>query len=166
MQNTGTCYPGLGWICQVHLGARPIGLSPGSWQTSLGLGSMSRYSAQILICIFQHGYFLALFCSHCLAISNYAVEGCALNMYADDVMIYTSAMSTHSGLYIWGFTTEVDLNHIQRIQSLPARTTYNNLDYINFRGLRNLQLQTICDKRHYVLCIVMLYPWPCSWLVV
>ena len=25
--------------------------TPGSWQTSLGLGSMSRYSAQILICI-------------------------------------------------------------------------------------------------------------------
>ena len=34
-------------------GLRPIGLSPGSWQTSLGLGSMSRYSAQILICIFR-----------------------------------------------------------------------------------------------------------------
>ena len=34
-------------------GLRPIGLSPGSWQTSLGLGSMSRYSAQILICIAQ-----------------------------------------------------------------------------------------------------------------
>ena len=32
-------------------GLRPIGLSPGSRQTSLGLGSMSRYSAQILICI-------------------------------------------------------------------------------------------------------------------
>ena len=32
-------------------GHRPIGLSPGSWQTSLGLGSISRYSAQILICI-------------------------------------------------------------------------------------------------------------------
>ena len=32
---------------------RPIGLSPGFWQTSLGLGSMSRYSAQILICITQ-----------------------------------------------------------------------------------------------------------------
>ena len=32
-------------------GRRPIGLSPGSWQTSLGLGSMSRYTAQILICI-------------------------------------------------------------------------------------------------------------------
>ena len=32
-------------------GLRPIGLSPGSWLTSLGLGSMPRYSAQILICI-------------------------------------------------------------------------------------------------------------------
>ena len=34
-------------------GLRPIALSPGSWQTSLGLGSMSQYmySAQILICI-------------------------------------------------------------------------------------------------------------------
>ena len=34
-------------------GLRPIGLSPGSWQTSLGLGSTSRYSAQILICIIK-----------------------------------------------------------------------------------------------------------------
>ena len=37
-------------------GLRPIGLSPGSWQISLGLGSMSRYSAQILICIFHRSY--------------------------------------------------------------------------------------------------------------
>ena len=32
-------------------GLRPIGLSPVSWQISLGLGSMSWYSVQILICI-------------------------------------------------------------------------------------------------------------------
>ena len=32
-------------------GLRHIGLSPGSWQTSLGLGSISRYFAQVLICI-------------------------------------------------------------------------------------------------------------------
>ena len=49
VQNTGTCYPGLGWICQVHLGSS----HPGSSQTSLGLGSMSRYSAQILISIIK-----------------------------------------------------------------------------------------------------------------
>ena len=36
---------------------RPIGHSPGSWQSSLGLGSMSRYSSQILICITQWGEF-------------------------------------------------------------------------------------------------------------
>ena len=30
-------------------GLRPFGVSPGSWQISLGLCSMSRYSAQILI---------------------------------------------------------------------------------------------------------------------
>ena len=47
VQNTATCYPCLDWICQ----DLPIGLSPGSWQTSLGLGSMSRYSVQNLICI-------------------------------------------------------------------------------------------------------------------
>ena len=34
-------------------GLQPIGLSPGSWQISLGLGSMSWYSAQILICILR-----------------------------------------------------------------------------------------------------------------
>ena len=33
-----------------------------------------------------------LFLNH---ISNFAVEGCVLNMYADNVIIYTSAMSTH-----------------------------------------------------------------------
>ena len=32
-------------------GLRPIGLSPSSWQSSLGLGSMSRYSAHIYFCI-------------------------------------------------------------------------------------------------------------------
>ena len=32
-------------------GFLPIALSPGSWQFSLGLGSMSRYSTQILICM-------------------------------------------------------------------------------------------------------------------
>ena len=28
-------------------------------------------------------------------ISNFAVEGCELNMYANDVIIFTPAMSTH-----------------------------------------------------------------------
>ena len=45
VQNTGTYYPGQGWF------VRLIGLSPGAPdKSSRGLGSMSRYSAQILIC--------------------------------------------------------------------------------------------------------------------
>ena len=47
-------------------GLRPIGLSPGSWQTSLGLASMSRYSAQILICIIYIYIYI-------LQLSNYLV---------------------------------------------------------------------------------------------
>ena len=35
-----------------------IGLSPGSWQTGLGLVSMSRYSAQILICFTAYIFLL------------------------------------------------------------------------------------------------------------
>ena len=46
--------------CTINL-IYSIGLNPGSWQTSLGLGSMPWYSAQILICfiayIFHFLYF-------------------------------------------------------------------------------------------------------------
>ena len=47
--------------------------------------------------VFHKGQFLALFCFLLFinGISNFAVEGCVLNMYADDVIIYASAMSTH-----------------------------------------------------------------------
>ena len=51
-------------------GLRPIDLSPGSWQTSLGLGSMSRYSAQILICITNVFYFSISFSNVVLYKSN------------------------------------------------------------------------------------------------
>ena len=57
MQNTGTCYPGLGWICQVHLG---FGLSASAQvpdKPALALGSMSPYSAQILICFIAYIFF-------------------------------------------------------------------------------------------------------------
>ena len=54
VQNTGTCYPGQGLVCQ-EPGLRPIGRSPGvPDKSSRGLGSMSRYSAQILICFIAY----------------------------------------------------------------------------------------------------------------
>ena len=39
------------------------------------------------------------------------------------------------GLSIWGCTTEVNLNRVQRIQNLLVRIICNNFDYIHSRGI-------------------------------
>ena len=54
MHNTETCYPGLGWFCRVHL----------IWQTSLRLGSMSRYSARIWNCTVKINYVSIVACKN------------------------------------------------------------------------------------------------------
>ena len=62
------------------------------------------------------------------------------------------------GLSIWGCTTEVNLNRVQRIQNLLARIICNNFDYIHSRGIdlvRSLKLQTIRERRDYFLCVLM-----------
>ena len=62
------------------------------------------------------------------------------------------------GLSIWGCTTEVSLNRVQRIQNLLARIISNNFDYIHSRGIdlvRSLKLQTIRERRDYFLCVLM-----------
>ena len=50
-------------------------------------------------------------------------------------------------LSIWGCTTEANLDRIQKIQNLLARTMCNNFDYINFRWLKWFELW---DYRVYV----------------
>ena len=65
----------------------------------------------------------------------------------------------YSLLSIWGCTTEVNLDRIQRIQNLLARIVCNNFDYINFCAIEmmlTLKLQTIRENRDYFLCISML----------
>ena len=62
------------------------------------------------------------------------------------------------GLSIWGCTTEVNLNRVQRIQNLLARIICNNFDYIHSRGIdlvRSLKLQTIRERLDYFLCVLM-----------
>ena len=39
------------------------------------------------------------------------------------------------GLSIWGCTTEVNLNRVQRIQNLLAKIICDNFDYIHSRGI-------------------------------
>ena len=56
-------------------------------------------------------------------------------------------------LSIWGCTTEVNLNSVQRIQNLLAR--------IIGEAVRSLKLQTIRERRDHFLCIyVQMYSWP------
>ena len=62
------------------------------------------------------------------------------------------------GLSIWGCTTDVNLNRVQRTQNLLARIICNNFDYIHSRGIdlvRSLKLQTIRERRDYFLCVLM-----------
>ena len=62
------------------------------------------------------------------------------------------------GLTIWGCTTDLNLNKVQRIQNFAARIIFKNFDYINTRGLdlvRNLKLQNVCERRDYFLCVLM-----------
>ena len=56
VQNTGTCYPGQGWF------VRNLGWGRGvPDKSSRGLGSMSRYSAQILICFIAYIFLIFFF---------------------------------------------------------------------------------------------------------
>ena len=74
--------------------------------------------------------------------------------------IYTAYVQSKIdyGLFIWGCTTEVNLNRVQRIQSLLTRIICNNFDYIHSRGIdlvRSLKLQTIRERRDRFLCVLM-----------
>ena len=61
VQNTGTCYPGQGWFVRnLAWGRRPKARC--TWQTSRGLGSMSWYSVQILICLIVFIWLFKFFC--------------------------------------------------------------------------------------------------------
>ena len=76
-----------------------------------------------------------------------------LNMYKTYVQ-----SKTDYELSIWGCTTEVNLNRVQRIQNLLARIICNNFDYIHSRGIdfvRSLKLLTIRERRDYFLCVLM-----------
>ena len=62
------------------------------------------------------------------------------------------------GLSIWGCTTEVNPNHVQRIENLLAMIICNNFDYIHSSGIglvRSLKFQTIRGRRDRFLCVLI-----------
>ena len=105
VQNTGTCSPGQGWFVR-NLGA--------GWQykSSRGLGGMSRYSAQILICFIA--YIFLFFSPLRVLVGNLAgLSPCTVpsesewgwasdNQISQHALLRCSWMKTLSGIYTIG----------------------------------------------------------------
>ena len=62
------------------------------------------------------------------------------------------------GNTVWGYTTETNINKIQRMQNHAARIILKNFDYINTRGIdlvRQLGLFDIRSRRDYFTRVFM-----------
>jgi hypothetical protein len=59
---------------------------------------------------------------------------------------------------VWGLTSNENINRVQRLQNLTARTVTGNYDYVNTRGLdlvNDLKWQTFTERRNFLLCTLI-----------
>lgn len=59
---------------------------------------------------------------------------------------------------IWGHTTMINLDKIQRLQNLAARIILNDFDYINTRGInlvKQLKWMNVLERRKYFEQLLM-----------
>lgn len=59
---------------------------------------------------------------------------------------------------VWGYTTEMNMNKIQRLQNRVARAIFNNYDYINVRGIdlvASMNLMNVRQRRDYFMSLLM-----------
>jgi hypothetical protein len=59
---------------------------------------------------------------------------------------------------VWGYTSDQNINKIQRLQNYAARIILNNYDYINYRGLslvKELEWMSIKQRCLYFTCILV-----------
>jgi len=62
------------------------------------------------------------------------------------------------GCTIWGLTSDYNLNRIQKLQNLIARTITGNYDFVNTRGadiVEELRWQDFRQRRDFLLCGLM-----------
>ena len=62
------------------------------------------------------------------------------------------------GISVWGFTSDMNLNRIQRLQNRAARAMYNNYDYVNTRGLDllvDMKVMNVRQRRDYFVSLLM-----------
>ena len=58
----------------------------------------------------------------------------------------------------WGYTCQLNLHKIQRLQSRAARIVSGNYDYVNTRGIelvKSLQWMNVHQRRYYFMSILM-----------
>ena len=59
---------------------------------------------------------------------------------------------------IWGYTTQYNINRIQRMQNRAIRAILNNYDYVNYRGIdliAGLNLFNVRQRRDYFMSLLM-----------
>jgi len=76
------------------------------------------------------------------------------------VTIYISIIqpTIDYAITIWGHTTMINLNKIQRLQNLAARIILNDFDYINTRGInlvKQLKWMNVLERRKYFEQLLM-----------
>ena len=62
------------------------------------------------------------------------------------------------GITVWGYTSDCNIDKIQRMQNRAARAIYGNYDYINVRGidlLRDLKVMNVKQRRDYFMALLV-----------
>ena len=59
---------------------------------------------------------------------------------------------------LWGFTSQLNLSRVQRLQNRAARIITGNFDYINVRGIdivKRLQWMNVIERRDYFVALTI-----------
>ena len=59
---------------------------------------------------------------------------------------------------LWGYSTDINVNKIQRMQNRAIRAIVNNFDFVNYRGIdlvKDLNLFTVRQRRDYFMSLFM-----------
>ena len=76
------------------------------------------------------------------------------------IVIYKSIVQPKIdyAITLWGYSTDANVNKIQRMQNRAIRAILNNFDYVNFRGIeliKSLRLFNIKQRRDYFMALFM-----------
>ena len=59
---------------------------------------------------------------------------------------------------LWGYSTDINVNKIQRMQNRAIRAILNNFDFVNYRGIdlvKDLNLFIVRQRRDYFMSLFM-----------